>query len=481
MGVGAASHVKPSSLAAAIALALAPLQAGAVTLSPEGMGQALIYPYYTVRGAEGGVFNTYIAVTNQTQFAKVVRVRVRESRLGKEVASLNVFLSPNDMWTAAIVPTTAGAKLVTGDRSCIDPEIRSESGSDTREIVFHNRFFSPDDGAGTTLDRTREGYIEMLEMGKLTGVSATAVTHTAIGRPANCGVVQGATSLQIEPPSGGLSGTLTLMDVERGLQFGMRAEALDKLASSPYYRPPTDPYPGFDALEIDPRSTIVHEGHVYHSDWSTGRDAVSAVLAAISVMGDYVLDPVTGSRTDLVLTAPTQPFHASTPRATPPFTAHIRWTPSCFGFSRTGPGEVVFFAPFNREEATPLPESSFPEVVRSDFMCAVASVATLASSRNASVNSVLGSVSRGLGGQPVNLQFANGYLRIGLPSTQPLWLRSLATSRRIHLDTTGITYGPHQIAGLPVVGFSVQTYQKGTLHFGAAYPLKRQRVILPVP
>ena len=476
-------NIKAHALAAALAAAInAP--AHAVTLSAEGVGQALIYPYYTVRGTEGGVFNTYIAVTNQTRFAKAVRVRVRESRLGKEVASLNVYLSPNDVWTAAIVPTTAGAKLVTTDHSCIDPEIRSDTGN-AREIVFHNRFFSPDDGAGTTLDRTREGYIEMLEMSTLTGGSATAVTHTSRGTPANCGVVQGATQLQIEAPSGGLSGTLTLMDVERGLQFGVPAVALDQLASRPYYRPPSDPYPGFDAFEIDPRSTIVHEEHVYHSDWSTGRDAVSAVLATASNTTDFVLDPVTGSRTEIVLTLPTRPLHASTPRTTPPFSARLGWDANCFHRGRPAFAEFVAFTAFNREESDIfLLPTCFPGDCGAHSICAVASVASLAyrpGDAPAPLKSILGSVSQGLGSQPLNSFFMNGYLRIHTSNRTETWLRSLPTSRRIDLQTTAVTHGAHQVGGLPATGFTLHTYQKGPLHLGAAYPLKRQRLISLFP
>jgi hypothetical protein len=36
---------------------------------------------------------------------------------------------------------------------------------------------SNDDEAGTSLDRTREGYVEIIEMGNVLGATATAVTH----------------------------------------------------------------------------------------------------------------------------------------------------------------------------------------------------------------------------------------------------------------------------------------------------------------
>ena len=44
--------------------------AEAVNLAPEGLGQALIYPYYTVRnGANGFAYNTLLSVVNTTASA----------------------------------------------------------------------------------------------------------------------------------------------------------------------------------------------------------------------------------------------------------------------------------------------------------------------------------------------------------------------------------------------------------------------------
>src|SRR5215813_5098195 len=88
--------------------------AEAVNLAPEGLGQALIYPYYTVRnGAQGFAYNTLLSVVNTTASAKAVKVRFLEGKNSKEVLDFNLFLSPFDVWTAAILPdtTTGGAKV----------------------------------------------------------------------------------------------------------------------------------------------------------------------------------------------------------------------------------------------------------------------------------------------------------------------------------------------------------------------------------
>src|SRR5688572_11607885 len=78
-------------LAAALAIALFPPAAPAVSLSPDGLGQALIYPYYTVRSAGGNAFHTYLSVGNSTSESKALRVRIREGRNGRHALDLNLY------------------------------------------------------------------------------------------------------------------------------------------------------------------------------------------------------------------------------------------------------------------------------------------------------------------------------------------------------------------------------------------------------
>jgi hypothetical protein len=50
--------------------------AEAVYLNPNGTGQVLVYPYYTVQSSGGASWNTYLSVVNTTTRAKAVKVRV---------------------------------------------------------------------------------------------------------------------------------------------------------------------------------------------------------------------------------------------------------------------------------------------------------------------------------------------------------------------------------------------------------------------
>ena len=73
--------------------------AQAVNLNPDGLGQLLIYPYYTVKDNN----NTLLSVVNTTDSAKAVKVRFKEGYNSREVLDFNLYMSPFDVWTAAVV------------------------------------------------------------------------------------------------------------------------------------------------------------------------------------------------------------------------------------------------------------------------------------------------------------------------------------------------------------------------------------------
>ena len=79
--------------------------AQAVNVNPNGLGQVLLYPYYTVRTDNlGNPYNSLLSVVNSTASVKAVKVRFVEGKNSAEVIDFNLFLSPFDVWTAAIVP-----------------------------------------------------------------------------------------------------------------------------------------------------------------------------------------------------------------------------------------------------------------------------------------------------------------------------------------------------------------------------------------
>lgn len=477
-----------SAITMAIAAAIcAAGDAGAASLDPGGVGQALIFPYYTVRSAGGNAFNTYISIVNHRAEEKAVRVRFREGRMSREVLSFNLFLARNDVWTGALVPSGAGTRLISIDVSCTDPALSLDPGLEFRNTAYSGVLA---DGFGDGLDRTREGFVEVLEMATLTGASADAVLHRTTGVPAGCALVRPPNTPEVARPMGGLSGTLTLINVTSGLDFTVNAEALADLASRPYYRPAGDAYPDFAAAEIDPVSAVVANGQMYRSVWSSPVNAVSATLMRSEWITEYVLDQGSASLTDVVLTLPTRHLHATASMASAPFSAAARWAPAC-GAHRD---EAIGLLPFNREARSrvapgcdyPCPSPPPPAVCAS---AAVGSVDNGSAHFPATPESaVLGSLTRGLyfGDTPLPASFENGWIRIR-PAT-PLPLISLPASIRVDLATGQLTPGAHQYAGLPSLGFTVRTFRNGSLsctggtcqgNYGGAFPLKYLRSITP--
>jgi hypothetical protein len=477
-----------SALAGAVAATVGSA-AHAVSLDADGRGQALIYPYYTVQSVSGNAFNTYLSVVNHTAQAKALRVRVREARNSREVASFNLYLSPNDVWTAAVLPQAGSdaPMLLTQDASCTLPQLPVLAGT-ARGVVFQNNLYTGTfaDNLGAGLDRTREGWIELIEMASLTGAMAAGVTHNSAGVPANCGAIQSASDGNIAAPTGGLSGTLTLINVSSGMDFTVNADALAELSTRSFFRPPTDSYPDFNAVEIDPVSVVIANGSLYRSNWTRAADAVSAVLMRSSWLGEFVLDTGTNSRSDVVVTFPTRQFYFTGVAASPPFAP-------CGTFN-TFAGQPATIRWFGRESLGGTHESfgGVPPPPVANFRCSATSVLDFSNSafhtQPGPRSGVLGSDNRAVaeGAAFVGATTANGWFSVTPTSTQPL--TSLGTSTRMNLGTGTITTGAHAFTGLPVVGFAVRTFVNGTLscgagscqgNYGGSFPLKFRRSISP--
>jgi len=74
--------------------------ASAVYLNNDGLGQVLIYPYYTVNAGN----STIVTVVNTTAAGKAIKVRFLEAYNSREVLDFNLYMSPLDVWTAQVVP-----------------------------------------------------------------------------------------------------------------------------------------------------------------------------------------------------------------------------------------------------------------------------------------------------------------------------------------------------------------------------------------
>jgi hypothetical protein len=492
-------------VAAALSL---PAPAAAVFLNPEGTGQALLFPYYTTLAVNGNAFNTYLSIVNHAADAKALRVRFREGRNGVSVGEFNLYLAPNDVWTGAVVPMADDrARVLTADRSCTDPRMAPIFGGvpppgDLPGLSFSNALYlgtsAMPDTSGLGLDRTREGFFEVLEMATLRGESAASITPGDNGLPRNCDSLRGAATADIAAPSGGLAGTLTVINVANGMDFTLNAEALAELAARPYYRAISDPYPAFTADEIEPVSLVEADGFIYRSQWSRGVDAVSATFMRRALLGEYTLDRNTRSQTDFVVTFPTRHFYATPQSAAPPFAAPLGWKrmcglPTMSNLADRLPGELLAVTYFNREirGATIVPPDSSVPVSTYDAPRACASSTILSPLNGPSATPEADIRSKALGSAnfvPLLLPstFDHGWLRINAAFADSARLQSLPTSTRLDPATGASVPGAHRFAGYPMTGFSVRTFENGTLtcgsascqgNYGGAFPLHAAREI----
>ncbi len=342
--------------------------AEAVVRNPDNTGMVLVYPYYTVQSAGGNLFNTYVSITNTTSRAKVVKVRFREGKTSAEVLDFNVYLSPNDMWVGGVRPDGTGvndpARLVSGgDLSCTDPPIPA-GGEPFKNFAMTGADALP----GATLDRTREGYIEVFEMANLTGTAATNVTHPlTVGAAPACpnsimsyidpSVIPAGLVGNLEAPNGGLYGNVTLINVANGSDMGYVADALDQYAVSPL--PTFNIYATVGStlpvlgLSASPAQSLVlsggtNGGTAFQDNYvaspslgSAGARAVASVFMHSAVLNDYVLDTATVSNTDWVMTFPVKREFVNATTAGAPFTAVMTSTGAC---------EPALFNIFNRDE-----------------------------------------------------------------------------------------------------------------------------------
>lgn len=458
--------------------------AEAVYHDVNGVGQALVYPYYTVNSTASSNFNTLISVVNTTNRAKVVKVRFREGKTSVEVLDFNLYLSANDMWTGAVIPADATAtspgRIITGDASCTNPQIPA-TGVDFRNFLY----LTGGDALGTTtgLERTREGYFEIIEMATLTGVAATNVTHVA-GVPANCAAVRGTTVtlLSIEAPTGGLAGGATLMNVGLGADMTYAADALAEFRTAAFYTDIANDAPNLSSA--DPVSVVVNTGTlnaagtpagatIYRSDWAAisgataGARAVAAVFMHTAVMNEYVLDSGTRSLTDWVVTQPVKRFFVDSTTARQPYTNVLTTTGAC---------ETVGFTYFNREEGSASPSgvdfSPAPPAGNPSALCWESSVISFRNGAahmptTTTASAILGSAN--VTNVTLGSTFQNGWGILtftGAGANTPLGLTSSATSDRASLAGATIPAGTaaaQTFTGLPVTGFMVRTFSNANI------------------
>jgi len=346
--------------------------ASAVNVNPDGLGQVLLYPFYTARGGN----DTLISVVNTTSAGKAVKIRFLEALNSREVLDFNIYLSPFDVWTAAVTDLEAqgrgdGPGIITADTTCTAPYIFGETNGDQEFVDFQfasgpvdtdgdgtDDFPGTQDGGPTGIERTASGYIEIIEMGTMVDASALAsapassdpeivpysITHDESGVPrdADCSLVNDLWrtpgSLPGQPPAtptagelgfwkvvdptfgfddpamtGGLFGGASIINVPNGLMFSYNATAVDSFwpaTSAAFHTDPGTVSPSL-ASSSQTQANVFVNGVVDTTNWvSPGPFALNAALTLSQLMNEYAINAgALQGRTEWVLTFPTKGLH----------------------------------------------------------------------------------------------------------------------------------------------------------------------------
>lgn len=142
--------------------AMSGVSSAAMIENTNGVGHINILPYYSVNS--GNV--TLMSITNtDTVRGKAVKVRFRGAKFSDDVFDFQVFMSPADVWTAAVSLNGNVASLATSDKTCTLP-------ASVNQNFVSARLLDADKATGTL-----EGYVEIINMGDIVG-DGTASTTT---------------------------------------------------------------------------------------------------------------------------------------------------------------------------------------------------------------------------------------------------------------------------------------------------------------
>lgn len=273
--------------------------AGAVAVSADDQGEALIIPAFTTLNG----FDTLLSVTNTSERTpKAVKIRFRD-REGTELQVINVYLAAGDAWTGALQAGGAGTIIELPDESCAF--IDRGSGLEQPQSLS----FGP-----------QVGYVEIFEMAGTIDHKSLIQDHDCQGLVAlwTTGDWSGNSNSGMDEPSGTLRGSASVINVEKGTMYSIVATALEAFSDIPQHEPPASPLPNLTTAHdagTDSGTTtsqVCSHGTCYENQWSRPIDAVSAALSAHEVTGEFVIEESINASSEWILNFPTMHHYEET-------------------------------------------------------------------------------------------------------------------------------------------------------------------------
>ena len=335
----------------------------ALSLAEGGVGNMLLVPYYT---AQNGNMTVLHVVNTDTTNGKAVKVRFRGAANSDDVMDFQVFMSPGDVWTAAVTAGANGvAQIVTADNTCTVPAL----GKGTPQSFSTGRL-DPNKSDADKANGTREGYVEIFNMADIpndklytvgTVANSNSALYTAIkhvNAVAPCSVAgstseatlfntalvnytteNAAANAGFNTPTGGLMGDWYVINVPETTTFSGASTAVVANGRGNFVHFPqidtpvsvaaiddftADPLLRTDSLKVDGlafgATPAVAAGNYDLPDMSTpylAADinkpkaqaiALTSALAVTSVTNQYANDESITAKTDWVFSMPTRRY-----------------------------------------------------------------------------------------------------------------------------------------------------------------------------
>ncbi len=413
-----------------------------VSLNEKGIGQVLIYPYYTVNNN----MNTLISLTNTSDKVKAVKIKFLEGKNNRDTLIFSIYIPPFDEWTGALVTQTStipnhvgepSVKLITNDTTCTVPT--GINGQEFLPYAYEGDF---DDGFGTDLSRGTEGQIQVFEMGNVVGEYANWAIHSTqdCNKIQNNWAAEGAWIVDptenIDAPngSGGLFGSVHLIDVNGGIDVSYNADAIQGYSTEIQHELPGTSLPNLNSGNSK-MSMILSPSLPLLVPWEFPFQAVSSLFIMKNIYAEYIVDNGIGANTEMVVSFPTKEFFtdsSKSPSQVPvaPFT------------SENGECEAAELLAYNRETS-----NSTNSI---EFCLAVNTVEFISAASTNEPSTILGSKNT----MKINTSFDKGWA-------------SFIFDQEVSTTDTSQTFGStYTFKGLPIAGFTIQRFVNASLNGG---------------